>query len=86
MRNNFNHYPITIEQHLHNTGIWTGSLATDKLLVHMGFRGEGLGDSRVLLVKSHLMYTPSFRNPASLKAVYGFDRVITLVRNPFHGE
>ena len=46
----------------------------------MGFQGEGITNSSVIAVKSHLTMVPRAKN----HKLQAFDEVVHVVRNPFH--
>ncbi|KAI0242306.1 WSC domain-containing protein 2 [Lamellibrachia satsuma] len=57
------------------TGVYTGSVYSDKVLVKEGFPGEGLTNGSVIVIKTHW----NFENHEIGK----FTRAILIIRNPF---
>ena len=55
------------------TGIYTGAVYCDTQLLHSGHYGEGIGNSSVIAVKSHVRFIAE-----NVRAI------IYIVRNPFH--
>ena len=56
------------------TGIYSGSVYDDSLLLENGFPAEGVRDGSVVVVKTHYPY---------LSAYTSFQKVILLIRNPY---
>ena len=58
------------------SGVYTGSVYTDPNLQMKGFRGEGIFDGRVVVIKTHERPGKGPREP-----IY-FDKALLIIRHP----
>ncbi|KAK6181148.1 hypothetical protein SNE40_009073 [Patella caerulea] len=59
-----------------STGIYTGSVGRERFMINNGYRGEGVKNGSVIVIKTHRS-----RNQSEV-----FERAVLLMRNPFEAH
>ncbi|KAK6181149.1 hypothetical protein SNE40_009074 [Patella caerulea] len=59
-----------------STGIYTGAIGTERFMINNGYRGEGVTNGSVIVIKTH--------EAKNVRVVY--ERAVLLMRNPFEAQ